>query len=169
MPETFLNRMASGLLPGRNRSRILKELEQHIEDSGGSADRLGRPEDVAALYNAIYPVWPRFLIFSCLVFVTSILLFCGGYLIRIDETSMESQLMYSPLGIVVGLLGVAGMFLMIPGIYISAAIFFPSQNFDAHFFAVPIIANVVWMIVYAVMLLPPPGQMVRLFARRLKS
>lgn len=169
MSEPYLTQIKRELLPGRKKNRMLKELEQHIEDSDGASDRLGLPKDVAVLYNAIYPLWPRFLCFFCLVFVTSVLLFFGSYMVGIDETPMESQLMYSPFGPVVGLLGLAGMFLMIPGIYVSAAIFFPSQNFEMHSIAVPIIANVVWMTVYAVMLLPPPGQIIRLLTRRLKS
>jgi hypothetical protein len=124
---------------------------------------------VAVVYNAIYPLWPRFLCFFLLVFVTSALIFSGAYMLSLDETPMEAQLASSPLAPIVGVLGFAGVLLMVPGIFVSAAIFIPSQNFDMHFVMTPIIANVIWMIIYAVVLLPPPGQLFRLLARRLKS
>lgn len=169
MSEPYLTQIRRELLPGRKKSRMLKELEQHIEDSDGTSDRLGPPKDVAVLYNAIYPLWPRFLCFFCLVFVTSVLIFFGGYMLRLDETPMEAQFSSSPFAPVIGILGFAGILLMFPGIYVSAAIFLPTQNFETHFLATPIIANVIWMVIYAVILLPSPGQIFRLFARRLKS
>lgn len=169
MRDPYLTRLKREVLPGRRKIRMLREMAHHIEDGGGSTDRLGDPQDVAVLYNAIHPLWPRILCFFCLVFLTSVLIFSGGYLLSIDETPMESQLAHSPFGSVVALLGLAGMLLMVPGIYVSAAIFFPTQNFDAHFVAAPVIANLVWMTVYYVFLVPPPGQLLRIATRRLKS
>ena len=169
MPEPFLTQIKRELLPSRKKNRLLKELERHIEDSGGETDRLGQPGDVAVIYNAIYPLWPRFLCFFLLVFVTSALIFSGAYMLRIDETPMESQFASSPIAPIVGIVAFAGIILMFPGIFMSAAIFIPSQNFDMHFLMTPIIANAIWILIYAVILLPPPGQLFRLLARRLKS
>ncbi len=111
----------------------------------------------------------RIILFFVLTFVTSVLIFCASYLFHIDETPMEAQLAQSPLGWIIAVLGLAGIALSIPGIYVSAAIFFPSQNFDAHFAAIPIISNLIWMTVYAVFLLPPPTMLVRAIKGWLKS
>lgn len=103
----------------------------------------------------------RIVLFFVLTFATALLLFCGDYLFRIDETPMEAQLVQSPLGWIIAVLGLLGIALSIPGIHVSAAIFFPSQNFDAHFLAVPIVSQIIWTTVYAVFLLPPPTMLVR--------
>lgn len=169
MSDAYLSKLRQELAPSKYRSRLIKELEQHIEDSGGTSASLGSAQTVAATYNRLYPVWPRIMLFFVLVFVTSLLIFCAAYMLRIDETPMETQLGQSPFGSVVAILGLAGMLLSVPGIYVSMAIFFPSQNFDAYFSAVPIVANLIWIIVYAVILLPPPGMLVRMLSRRLKS
>lgn len=169
MPDPFLSRLDRRLAPSRYRRRLLRELEQHIEDSGGDSGRLGTPEVVAELYHRAYPFWPRVLAFLVLAFVTSALIFTGAYVLRIDETPAETAMTQSPFGWIVGLGGLVGIFLMLPGIYASAAIFFPSQNFDAHFMAAPMIANIVWMLIYAVFLLPPPLELLRHLVRRFKS
>ncbi|NBS41210.1 hypothetical protein EBS80_00940 [bacterium] len=169
MSDPYLSRLRQELAPSRYRSRLIRELEQHIEDSGGTSETLGSTEAVATAYNRLYPVWPRAMLFFVLVFVTSVLIFCAAFLLRVDETPMESQLAQTPPGWIVGILGLAGIALSLPGIYVSQLAFFPSENFDAYFSAVPIVANLIWIIVYAVILLPSPGMIMRMLSRRLKS